>query len=300
MRNKEQEDKLVCVLIVSYNFEPWIEKCIESIQASTIKSSILVVDNKSSDFTCAIIKEKYPEVSLITNKENVGFGAANNIGMKQITDNGYKYAFLLNQDARIEPDTIEKLIKVADNHPEYGIISPIHLNGKGDSTDYGFYHYTNIEDRQDALSQANEVITYDFVNAAMWVISVEVWKEVGGFAKIFSHYGEDVNWTQRALNIGYKTGVVTNAFGYHDRENRQPSRERFFYSEFVYFLTEAVNPLHSDVKAFAYSILASVKKAAKSLLKGRTNDAKEYISIANKLIKMSDEIKITRRETDVR
>jgi len=112
---KINEPKKVCVLIVSYNFEQWIDKCIKSVLDSSIHAAILVVDNYSIDSTCQILKKKYPEVTLIESKENAGFGKANNIGMEYIINNGFEYAFLLNQDAWIEKNTIEKLLEEAVN-----------------------------------------------------------------------------------------------------------------------------------------------------------------------------------------
>ncbi len=294
---KINEPKKVCVLIVSYNFEQWIDKCIKSVLDSSIHAAILVVDNYSIDSTCQILKKKYPEVTLIESKENAGFGKANNIGMEYIINNGFEYAFLLNQDAWIEKNTIEKLLEEAVYGKEFGILSPVHLNGKGNATDFGFYKYTGIKNREDAVKLKDNVIEYSFINAAMWLMHTSIWLKVGGFAQIFSHYGEDLNWTQRLRKQGYKIGLVKTAFGYHDREERVISFDNFFYSEYVYFLTEAVNPFYSTPKAIAFSLLASIKKATISLFSNKRNYSKEYLKITFKLLKMSLSILHTRKET---
>ncbi|HUI32630.1 MAG TPA: glycosyltransferase, partial [Dysgonamonadaceae bacterium] len=72
------QNKKVCVIIVSYNFEPWIDKCLPAVFASTIPSTVLVIDNNSNDKTVERVQKDFPQVILIENKDNLGFGKANN------------------------------------------------------------------------------------------------------------------------------------------------------------------------------------------------------------------------------
>lgn len=284
----------VCVIIVSYNFEKWIDTCLPSLQNSTCDNTILVVDNLSQDNTCAIIEKRYPDVVLIKNSENAGFGKANNIGIDYAIEHGYPYVFLLNQDAWVEPDTLEKLVNASENNPQYGILSPVHLNGKGDNLDFGFATYTGWHSMDKIAKQGTTPHEIPFVNAALWLIPTAVLLQTGGFALLFAHYGEDVNLAQRIRKRGYALGIATDAVGYHGREDRKVSRPQFFYSEYVYFLTEAANPFYNGRKAFLYSILASIKKAAISALKGKCNDSAHYIRISFRLLSQWEKISRTR------
>lgn len=285
-----------CVIIVSFNFERWIHKCLSSVMTSKLSSTILVIDNGSNDDTCEIIKKEYPDVILFETHENLGFGRANNIGMKYAKEAGFEYLFLLNQDAWIESDTLDKLIAAAKNNSEYGILSPVHLNGKGDATDFGFSEYTQLQNREEALQLSYEVTEYPFINAAMWLIPVRVIDKVGVFAPIFSHYGEDRNLVHRLLKKGYKLGLVKSAFGYHDRASRIVNHEQKFYSEYVYFLTEAVNPLYSYPQSIVYSFFASLKKAIMCMLQKKQKESREYFKIALRLIKLQPFILRTRKD----
>lgn len=297
MNSSKSIEQSICVIIISYNFEPWIDRCIPSIQASTLPATILVVDNASQDRTCEIIRNRYPEVVLIENKENLGFGEANNIGLRYALGKGFDYVFLLNQDAWLEQNALEKLVNVAHQHPEFGILSPIHFNGDGTALDFGFATYTGFKNLRDIELFSSEIEEFPFINAAMWLIPTEVIRKVGGFAPIFTHYGEDRNLAQRIRKNGYKIGVVKSASGYHDREARPVNREQFFYSEYVYFLTEAVNPFYSFAKAFAYSVLAAYKKAVKSWASREIIESREYIRIVFRLIGKTPAIFRTRKET---
>jgi len=135
----------VLVIIVSYNFESWIERCLGSLRLSRYPVDTVVIDNGSKDRTIQRIKKDFPEVRLLPQTENLGFGKANNIGMKIALKEGYDFVFLLNQDAWIDSNTIGKLVELSQSHPQYGILSPVHLTGKGDKPDPGFGYYAQIQ-----------------------------------------------------------------------------------------------------------------------------------------------------------
>ena len=287
----------VCTIIVSYNFEKWIDVCLSSLETSSVETEIIVVDNASSDKTCEIIRERYPKVTIIENRENLGFGRANNIGFKYTIENNFDYVLLLNQDAWVDQDTIEKLIDASVNNPNFGIISPVHLNGTGENLDFGFSTYTGLKTKQEISNIPESPVSCDFINAAIWLIPISVIKKVGEFAPIFPHYGEDVNYYQRIKYKGFKTGFVTNAFAYHDREKRETDASKFFYMEYIYFLTEAVNPLYTPAKSFAYSVMAAEKKAFISLFSGKLSRFVNYQKVAFKLLQKSKAIIETRKTT---
>ena len=114
----------IFVIVVTYNGVAWIEKCINSIAISTVPSNVIVIDNCSSDETVFLIKENYPWVQLVENKENLGFGKANNIGIKYAIDSNADFVLLLNQDAWLEPDTIGKLLDASLKNNDYWIFNP--------------------------------------------------------------------------------------------------------------------------------------------------------------------------------
>src|ERR1700761_24513 len=127
----------IAVIIVTYNGAKWIEKCITSLLNSSFKVKIIVVDNGSTDETLNLL-EKYTEIYLLKATKNLGFAKANNEGITIGLQQNVEYIFLLNQDAWVERDTIEKLLNVAEANKEYGIISPIHLNGSYTALDLKF------------------------------------------------------------------------------------------------------------------------------------------------------------------
>lgn len=286
--------KKVLVIIVSYNFEHWIERCLKSLRKSSYPVSVTVIDNCSKDCTTEIIEQRYPDVRLIKNKQNLGFGQANNIGMHIALQENYDAVFLLNQDAWIDENTIGTLLKAHQNNPEYGILSPVHLNGKGDKPDQGFAVYTGIKELNQ-LSGENEPIESGYINAAFWLIPAKVLGEIGGFSSLFYHYGEDTDYINRIKYHGYKIGYIPSVFGCHDREFRTADHNAFLRSEKVFLLSEYANINYSFIQAFGYGVLAAIKKAGKALAHKKIKDSVAFIKIASDILLRTPEVIKTRK-----
>jgi GT2 family glycosyltransferase len=220
--NENFIDNIYCI-IVTHNAIKWIDKCISSLINSSININIVIIDNASTDHTINHIKKKYPQIHLIENKMNLGFGYANNIGIEYSYKNCASHFFLLNQDAWVDKYTIETLIKIQKENDFY-IVSPIHLNGNGSSIDNNFFESIIIKEKNNLL--VSDILLYGLrpyyyvnrVNAAFWLLSKNAIKNIGGFDPIFYHYGEDMQYCQRVLFHNYKIAIVPSVFGYHDRE----------------------------------------------------------------------------------
>jgi N-acetylglucosaminyl-diphospho-decaprenol L-rhamnosyltransferase len=228
----------IYTIIVTYNGLKWIEPCLNSLQSSTCPVHTIVVDNDSTDGTPKKIKEEYPDVLLIESPENLGFGAANNIGIKKALEKGADYIFLLNQDAWVERDTIQTLLDIAEKHPSYGIVSPMHMNGSGTGLDYQFSTYIEPQKCPDLVSdlymnQTGEIYPLYNVNAAAWFLPGKMFETVGYFDQLFFMYGEDGNYVDRTKYHGYKIGVTPKTNIYHDRENRTSDKEKIMNSAFL-------------------------------------------------------------------
>jgi len=291
----------IFIIVATYNAIPWLSKCFKS----TKPYSVVVVDNNSIDNTVSFIKDNYTSISILPQKENIGFGAANNIGISYALRQGADYVFLLNQDAYLEKDTIEKLIEVHKKNDNFGILSPIHLNGKGDRLDQNFSNYVNYAANPDFYSDfvlkkpLPIVYKVPFVNAAGWLISRQCLETIGGFDPVFFHYGEDDNYCQRVLFHGLKIGVVPKVFLKHDRETRifkqDPVGDKgtFKRQERVVKMKYA-NINNEDFREVKNLIKNSHKAAIKSFIKLRFIASKFYRMEAKLLKKIYPEIENSR------
>jgi GT2 family glycosyltransferase len=221
---------MVYSIIVTFNGANWICNCLDSLLASTIKTQIIIVDNYSTDNTLDILKKNYPTVFVIENNANIGFGQANNLGIDVAFKFNPEYIFLINQDAWVRPDTLQKLIGVSKKHKNYCILSPLHLNGDGDDLDYKFVYHLAQEYKEtitsDGLINSDRLIDVKFVNAAIWLLKTDHLKLIGKFDSIFFHYGEDNDFANRVLYHGFKVGIYTKAIGFHGREQTSSDFDR--------------------------------------------------------------------------
>ncbi len=238
----------------------WLERCLDNLISGSGEPHIIVIDNNSKDDTVNFIKKNYPVVQLIEAKKNLGFGQGNNVGLIIAVNSQADYIFLINQDAYVETDTLEKLINAHKNNSEFGILSPIHLNGTGDEFDDHFYKFLLQSDITEIISseilntkKSTNIINTSFVNAAAWLISRECLIKTGGFDPIFFHYGEDDNYAQRALFKGFKIGILTTTKIFHDKERsymQEPTDYQNLKGDKIIFLNQACD-LHNP----AYKIL---------------------------------------------
>lgn len=219
---------IVYSVVVTYNGSKWIEKCLDSLIISTVKTEIIVVDNNSSDNTLKLIQEHYPKVTIIESINNLGFGKANNIGLRIALQNKADYVLLLNQDSWINPDSLEKILEQFVLNPGFGIIAPMNMNTDGSCLETGFQSELSYENCPEFTSDAyltkkKELYQIkNYINASCWLLSRSCLVSVGGFDPLFSHYGEDINYCMRAHYHGFKVGLSTLTRSYHARDNYVP------------------------------------------------------------------------------
>jgi GT2 family glycosyltransferase len=218
---------LIYSIVVTCNGIQWLDKCFGSLVNSTVSTKILVIDNKSSDGTPDQIRLKFPSIEVIEAGQNLGFGKANNIGLTRALNEKADYVFLLNQDAWVEADTIEKLVSAQSS--EYAILSPVHLNGQGDALDFGFANYLLNSLTPDLISdiylnRLKPIYEMQYANAAAWLLNMKCVETVGGFDPSFFVYGEDSDYIQRVRYLRYKIGICLSAKIYHDRQFRDDKK----------------------------------------------------------------------------
>ena len=225
-------NKKVFVVIVTYNGAQWMDKNIQSLLNSQYPVEVIVADNDSTDNTVAIV-EQYPRVTLLKMTSNLGFGKANDIGIRQALENGADYIFLLNQDAWIFDDTIESLVKKMEANKRIGLISPMHYDGTENNFDESFKTYYGR--RRGKTGQNIAVVP--FVNAAAWMLSRECVEKVGLFEPLFGHYGEDRNYCDRVTYHNFLIGIDEDSKIVHDRVIKRNFRKDTIQSRYKILAT---------------------------------------------------------------
>lgn len=291
----------VVAIVVTYNGMYWYKRCFDSLCNSTIPVEILVVDNASSDNTVEFIKENYPNIIMFESKVNLGFGQANNIGMRYALENNADFVFLLNQDAWINANTISDLIFIHSKNENYGILSPMHLDKERKTIEKSLLQYlndfrtTSSELFNDLyFDKPKELYETNYVNAAAWLLPRKTLKVVGGFDPIFLHYGEDDNYLQRVAYHKLKIGICPKLTIIHDTDRRVESTDKFMQDPYKYELTKWTN-INIEFKFFSYCSYYT-RKIVLNLIKFNKKNLKLYFSYMTCLIMNISKIRVSRKK----
>jgi len=191
----------------------FLELCLRSVEAAItdIEAEIIVVDNKSPDDSCAMVKKLFPNVKLIENKENYGFSKGNNIGVASAKG---KYLCILNPDTVVAEDTFTKVIAFADQQTNLGIVGCQLIDGRGKFLPESKRHIPtpkvafrkligNSKKYYDNNLAPNDIGKTEILVGAFMLIKRDVYNEVSGFDEDYFMYGEDIDLSYKVLAAGY-------------------------------------------------------------------------------------------------
>lgn len=210
-------------VIVTYNGENYIKRCLRDLKAASPDSPIHIIDNNSTDRTVTILNELNEKPHCLD--QNVGFGQANNIGINLARKQNAEFIFLLNQDAYLAPDSIKNIFTKGPPSTVH-IHALLQLSGDGTRLDQNFRStYLSPEYCPEFLEDTywgrlKSTYPIRFTNAAAWLLPRNVIETIGGFNPSFFHYGEDDNYVHRAKFHGIQCLLHTDSAVYHDREER--------------------------------------------------------------------------------
>jgi GT2 family glycosyltransferase len=195
--------KDLSIIILNMNNRPMLEKCLASIQQNTrqISYEIIVVDNASSDGSQKMVKDKFPQVKLIANQENLGFSKANNQGLGIYNA---RYAMLLNDDTEVKDRALDQLVKFMDQHPQAGACGPRLLN-----TDGSIQRQGGLLGKRFWL--ANKPLPVDLVIGAALLVRKEVIDQVGLMDENLFFYNDDLDWCLSIRKGGWQIYYVPEA-----------------------------------------------------------------------------------------
>ncbi len=246
------------VIIVNYNVKHFLEQCLHAVQkaAESVETEIFVVDNNSVDGSAQLIREKFPSVHFIENKENVGFSRANNQAIRQAKG---KYILLLNPDTVVEENTFLKITHFMNEHPEAGGLGVKMIDGKGNflpeskrglptpwvafykmfglarlfphSKKFGKYHLSYLD--------ANKIHEIEILAGAFMLLRKTALDKVGLLDETFFMYGEDIDLSYRIVLGGYRNYYFpeTTIIHYKGESTKKGSLNyvKVFYNAMIIF-----------------------------------------------------------------
>lgn len=206
----------VFAVIVTFNGAAWIGGALQSLRDSSHACTAIVVDNASSDGTCDLVRQDFPQALLIKAGANLGFGRGNNLGIAQALRAGADAVLLLNQDAYVTPEAVAQLVAFLEAEPGFAIVSPLHCSpdlGRVDPNTLSAYLQRHAPGYlSDAcLGQVRPHYAIRGINAAAWLLRADVFRRVGGFDPLFFMYGEDDDLIERFAHHGLRTALLPAA-----------------------------------------------------------------------------------------
>lgn len=246
------------VVIVNYNVRYFLEQALLSVRNASrrLRVEVFVVDNQSVDDSVAMVREKFPEVILIANRENAGFARANNQAIRQSSG---KYVLLLNPDTVVEEDTFDQCFRFMEAHPEAGALGVKMIDGAGKSlpeSKRGFpspfvafcktFGLSALFPRSRTFNRyhlgyldKDQVHEVDVLSGAFMWMRREALDKAGLLDEDFFMYGEDIDLSYRIVQAGYKNYYFpeTTIIHYKGESTRKGSLNyvRTFYQAMIIF-----------------------------------------------------------------
>lgn len=225
----------ISVVIVSWNAKKFLLECLQSLASQQTSSNmeIIVVDNASTDGSPEAVSEQFPNVRLIKNNENLGFGKANNIGIKHSAGN---YIYLINSDIKVLDGCLDRLLNYIEKSPTIGILGPKILNAdlSLQSSCRQFPSLWNNFCYALGLSRVfpdsrifsgehmfyfkhDKIKKVDVLVGCFLMVRRSAFAQVGLLDEQYFMYAEDVDWCKRFWKAGWEVVFFPDAQAIHYR-----------------------------------------------------------------------------------
>lgn len=248
----------ISVVIVNYNTFELTCECIESLKEHTaaVSYEIIVVDNASPDGSGRRLKERYPDLTVILNPENSGFGRGNNLGIQQASG---RYLFLLNSDTVVLNNALKILFDFAEHYPgRLGVAGTMlldreckpHRSSSDLPTGWRIVKWTAVgylsrfllrrrtSFRQQPFPEGCNMMQVGAVVGADMFIPAAVFHEIGGFDPFFFMYYEETDLQYRMAKRGYDRVLVKGPEIIHLEGSSSPPVKRYltYYRSMFHYI----------------------------------------------------------------
>jgi GT2 family glycosyltransferase len=272
MMLREINNPLVYAIVVGTNEKPWLGRCLKTLSSSSYSAlRVIYVDNASHDGSPEFVENEIPQITVVRNSSNLGFAAANNIGISIAIKEGAKYIFLVNPDTHSPETLVSDLVSFMEENPAYGIVGPLQLEYESNGSEYtlnewskiaikngerhAFYHWDKKRATESGPLQgrAEGTLEHAYVQGAAMFIRSDVLNSIGLFDETYHTYYEEVDLCRRTRWIGYRVALLLNLFIHHKGgggtigsrskyRNYHYSRNKYYYlfTDPTYKLRECV------------------------------------------------------------
>lgn len=234
----------VAIVVLNWNGREVLENCLRSIHSlSYAPLEVVVVDNGSTDGSVEMVRKTFGDCVLIQNEKNLGFAKGNNQGIGLALNRGNEYVMALNNDTWLDPECLTWLVQRAESDSRIAAVSPkIYFADPSDRLWFAGGTYSHWKGRNGHVGYRekdcpawNVPGEAQFVSGCALLASRSAWRNIGGFDELLFVYLEDVDWSLRARNAGFKLFYEPRALVWH-LESFSKLRNRW-QSNYIYYMT---------------------------------------------------------------
>jgi len=211
----------VVALVLNWNNLSDTLECVDSVRGSDYPNlAVWVVDNGSREDPSAVLQERYPDLRVLRNPGNFGYGGGNNVGLRRAIDAGAVYVLLLNNDAVVAPDCVRGLVAAVEADCRIGMATPrvfsydrpteIHWDGGVVDWESGDVPH----DSRDLPVEAG-IVRSEWLNGCSLLVRAATIRDIGLLDERYFLYFEDADWSVRAARRGWTNAVVLQARAWH-------------------------------------------------------------------------------------
>jgi len=218
--------KKIAVVILNWNGAKLLEQFLPSIMAYSDEAKIYVIDNASTDSSVAVLKEKFPSITIIQNESNYGFAKGYNVALQQVEE---EYYALVNSDIEVTEDWLVPILSIFENEQNIGIIQPKLLDYKNkayfeyagaaggfiDKYGYPYCRGRIFETIEQDNGQYDDELEIFWASGACFFIRKDIYRKLNGFDDDFFAHQEEIDLCWRAFNLGYNAKYTSQSTVYH-------------------------------------------------------------------------------------
>ena len=207
---------LASVIIVTYNHKKYLKSCINSVLKQDYPHEVIVVDNCSQDGSAQLVREKFPDIKLIESPENKGYGAGNNLGVRQAIG---EYIIILNPDTIVESGWLRELVKPLESENIITTSKILLYDGSAINTCGIINHFAGLTFTRGLGAEPRAYQKSECVSGfsgCCFAMRKEKFEELGGFDENFFTYHDDSDLSWRAHLSGFRILYVPTSAVRHD------------------------------------------------------------------------------------
>jgi len=247
----------LAIVILNWNGSKLLKEYLPKVVEYSSDATIYVIDNASTDDSIGVLSSNYPQVTVISNKKNLGFAGGYNEGLKHINADVF---CLLNSDVEVSQDWTVSILNAFQSNQEIAIAQPKILDLKNreyfeyagagggfiDKLGYPFCRGRIFQSLEKDTGQYNDTKEVFWATGACMFIRREVFNELKGFDASYFAHQEEIDLCWRAKNIGHKVYYIGKSHVYHlggsTLKNSNPNKTFLNFRNSLYSITKNLPP----------------------------------------------------------